>query len=35
VARQLPVVPVPPIRGQEALRHGWKELHDEYAAQLT
>jgi uncharacterized protein YndB with AHSA1/START domain len=27
--------PVPPIRGQEALQHGWKELHDEYAAQLT
>jgi uncharacterized protein YndB with AHSA1/START domain len=26
--------PVPPVRGQEALRHGWKELHDQYAAQL-
>jgi uncharacterized protein YndB with AHSA1/START domain len=27
--------PVPPIRGQEAMQHGWTELHDEYAAHLT
>jgi uncharacterized protein YndB with AHSA1/START domain len=26
--------PVPPIRGHEALEHGWTELHDKYAAQL-
>jgi uncharacterized protein YndB with AHSA1/START domain len=26
--------PVPPIRGHEALEHGWTELHDRYAAQL-
>jgi hypothetical protein len=25
---------VPPVRGQDALRHGWTELHDQYAAQL-
>lgn len=27
--------PVPPVRGQDALRHGWQDLHDEYAAHLT
>lgn len=27
--------PVPPIRGQEALAHGWTTLHDQYSAQLT
>lgn len=27
--------PVPPVRGQDALRHGWTELHDQYVAQLT
>jgi uncharacterized protein YndB with AHSA1/START domain len=27
--------PVPPVRGQEAMRHGWQDLHDRYAAQLT
>jgi uncharacterized protein YndB with AHSA1/START domain len=27
--------PVPPIRGQEALAHGWQNLHDRYATQLT
>jgi uncharacterized protein YndB with AHSA1/START domain len=27
--------PVPPIRGREAMEHGWQRLHDEYAAQLT
>ena len=26
--------PVPPIRGHDALEHGWTELHDRYAAQL-
>jgi uncharacterized protein YndB with AHSA1/START domain len=26
--------PVPPIRGQDALEHGWTALHDRYAAQL-
>ncbi len=27
--------PVPPIRGDDALNHGWQELHDEYAAVLA
>lgn len=27
--------PVPPIRGRAALEHGWTELHERYAAQLT
>ena len=27
--------PVPPIRGREALDHGWQSLHDRYAAALT
>jgi uncharacterized protein YndB with AHSA1/START domain len=27
--------PVPPVRGQAALEHGWTELHDQYAAQLA
>jgi uncharacterized protein YndB with AHSA1/START domain len=27
--------PVPPVRGQDALQHGWTELHEDYAAQLT
>jgi uncharacterized protein YndB with AHSA1/START domain len=26
--------PVPPVRGQAALEHGWTALHDRYAAQL-
>jgi len=26
--------PVPPVRGQDALEHGWAALHDRYAAQL-
>ncbi|HEV7656648.1 MAG TPA: SRPBCC family protein [Mycobacteriales bacterium] len=26
--------PVPPVRGREALEHGWQALHDDYAAQL-
>ena len=26
--------PVPPVRGQDALEHGWTALHDRYAAQL-
>ena len=26
--------PVPPVRGREAMRHGWQALHDQYAAQL-
>jgi uncharacterized protein YndB with AHSA1/START domain len=26
--------PVPPIRGQDALEHGWTELHEKYAAEL-
>jgi uncharacterized protein YndB with AHSA1/START domain len=26
--------PVPVIRGQEAMNHGWQELHDAYAAKL-
>jgi uncharacterized protein YndB with AHSA1/START domain len=26
--------PVDPIRGQDALEHGWTALHDRYAAQL-
>ena len=33
--RLLDGAPVPPIRGREALEHGWTELHDAYAAQLT
>jgi uncharacterized protein YndB with AHSA1/START domain len=27
--------PVQPIRGEEALDHGWKQLHDEYAERLS
>jgi uncharacterized protein YndB with AHSA1/START domain len=23
--------PIPPIRGQDAMNHGWQELHDRYA----
>ena len=26
--------PVPPVRGQAALEHGWTALHDRYAGQL-
>jgi uncharacterized protein YndB with AHSA1/START domain len=26
--------PVPPVRGQDAMQHGWTQLRDEYAAQL-
>jgi uncharacterized protein YndB with AHSA1/START domain len=26
--------PVPPVRGRDALEHGWAALHDRYAAQL-
>ena len=26
--------PVPPIRGADAMNHGWQELHDRYAEQL-
>ena len=26
--------PVPPVRGQDALEHGWTELHDRYAVRL-
>lgn len=26
--------PVPPVRGQDAMAHGWQALHDRYAAQL-
>jgi uncharacterized protein YndB with AHSA1/START domain len=26
--------PVPPIRGQDAMAHGWQALHDRYAAEL-
>jgi uncharacterized protein YndB with AHSA1/START domain len=26
--------PVPPVRGREAMAHGWQALHDGYAAQL-
>jgi hypothetical protein len=25
---------VEPIRGQEAMAHGWQELHDQYAERL-
>jgi uncharacterized protein YndB with AHSA1/START domain len=27
--------PVPPVRGQDALRHGWAELQERYAAALA
>ena len=27
--------PVPPVRGEDALAHGWTELHDRYAAALA
>ncbi len=27
--------PVPPVRGRDALRHGWTELHDRYATALA
>jgi uncharacterized protein YndB with AHSA1/START domain len=27
--------PIPPIRGHEAMQHGWQDLHDRYAAALT
>ncbi|NUT33237.1 MAG: SRPBCC family protein [Hamadaea sp.] len=26
--------PIPPIRGQEALGYGWRDLHDEYAEKM-
>lgn len=26
--------PVPPVRGRQAMEHGWQELHDRYAEQL-
>jgi uncharacterized protein YndB with AHSA1/START domain len=26
--------PVPPVRGRDALDHGWQALHDDYAARL-
>ena len=26
--------PVPPVRGRDALEHGWTALHDRYAGQL-
>jgi uncharacterized protein YndB with AHSA1/START domain len=32
--RMLDGEPVPPIRGEEAMEHGWQELHDEYAERL-
>ena len=32
--RLLAGAPVPPVRGQDALEHGWTELHDRYAVRL-
>jgi uncharacterized protein YndB with AHSA1/START domain len=32
--RLLAGAPVPPVRGQDALEHGWAALHDQYATQL-
>jgi uncharacterized protein YndB with AHSA1/START domain len=27
--------PIPPIRGHEAMQHGWQDLHDRYATALS
>ena len=33
--RLLDGAPTPPIRGEEAMEHGWQELHDAYAERLS
>jgi hypothetical protein len=32
--RMLDGEPIGPIRGQDAMNHGWQELHDAYAERL-